>query len=51
LISNLTGKPSAFDQKYGYITWKESIAGKKKKEFTFKYKVTHPENYLVSEFN
>jgi hypothetical protein len=35
----------------GKITWKTKIKPKGKSLFKFTYKVTHPKNYIVSEFN
>lgn len=43
--------PAPNYKKHGYLTWNEKIKAKEKKVFTFKYKVTHPENYIISEFN
>jgi hypothetical protein len=43
--------PAAKYKKHGYITWESKIGPNKKKVYTFNYNVTHPENYIVSEFN
>jgi len=48
-LLSVTPKPKY--KKNGYLTWKNKVAAKEKKDFIFKYKVTHPEKYLVSEFN
>ncbi|MCO4792839.1 MAG: DUF4139 domain-containing protein [Bacteriovoracaceae bacterium] len=37
--------------KNGLLYWKKEIKPKQKSNITFSYKVTHPKDYIVSEFN
>ncbi|MBS1962716.1 MAG: mucoidy inhibitor MuiA family protein [Bdellovibrionales bacterium] len=39
------------EKDYGVITWKVRVPARSKKTVSFEYEVSHPENYLVSEFN
>ena len=51
IVELKTISPNATYKKNGYITWETSIKAKEKKQLIFNYNVTHPENYIVSEFN
>ncbi|MEK6625728.1 MAG: DUF4139 domain-containing protein, partial [Bdellovibrionota bacterium] len=44
-------EPDTNDKKNGLIEWNRMIEAKQIGVFKFIYKVTHPEKYLVSEFN
>lgn len=50
-VEMVKGAPEAQRSNLGIITWKANVPAQKVRAFSFVYKVTHPENYLVSEFN
>jgi hypothetical protein len=43
--------PQADQKQKGLLKWTGKIEARNKKEYVFKYRVIHPEKYLVSEFN
>jgi hypothetical protein len=48
-LGKITPKPTT--KKYGIIEWNQSIAANKKQTFKFEYEVTHPEKFIVKEYD
>ena len=48
-LSQVSPRPS--QQDHGLLRWEVSVPARQKSVLTFTYQVSHPENYLVSEFN
>lgn len=48
-LLDITPKP--VQKKYGIIEWNKRIAALSKEKFTFKYRVTHPENFIIGDYD
>lgn len=43
--------PKPIQKKFGIIVWNKKIAAGAKEKFTFKYRVTHPENFIIKDYD
>tara|TARA_B100001971_G_C18268012_1_gene596247 strand:+ start:36 stop:1319 length:1284 start_codon:yes stop_codon:yes gene_type:complete len=50
-VKLLTVAPNPISKKYGIIDWKAKVKANSKETFTFKYQVTHPENYIIKDYD